>query len=531
LQKRLKMLKLREILRLSIDARLSQNQIAKALHTAKGTVNQTLKRFTKSKVPWPLPEGMKDSELFALLYTAPKAVLTDPAMPDLDASARSMGEPGASIQRMYEDFSAENPNGLKRSQFFEVVGAHLKLKKIHLRMDRKPGEKLYIDFAGTMLRISPAPGVTLKIPIFVCSLGASGKSFALPLKDQSTKSVLGALTLALEFFDGCPLAMVPDNMKSMVIHASFFNPILNDLAARFCQHHAMVLLPARPYKPRDKALVENSVRHLGNLLLWRLRKLPIDSVERAVELFQPVVYEFNNRIMPLYGQSREERFLAKDKPLLQPLPLAPFELLRIERELRVGADYHVRYDGNFYSIPYTYANMHTDAFTKKKVVEFFIDGARVASHILREAGLGETVTNALHMPHNHRAVRFSGKEHRLEAASLVGPYCRSVAEEIFAGAQHEELAIRRCRHLSVLGRQYGKGPLEIICEMALRLRVVSPVDIEAMLKLGLAAEKVATPKAVDAKSVDAKGVLLNHEYLRGKAAFLLNDENKGENDD
>jgi hypothetical protein len=116
--------------------------------------------------------------------------------------------------------------------------------------------------------------------------------------------------------------------------------------------------------------------------------------------------------------------------------------------------------------------------------------------------------------------------HRLEAASLVGPFCLSVAEEIFASAQHEELAIRRCRHLSQLGRQYGKGPLEIICEMALRLRVVSPVDIEAMLKLGLAAEKVATPKAVD-----TKGVLLNHEYLRGKAAFLLNDENKGENDD
>jgi transposase len=526
MQKRLKMLKIREILRLSLDADLSQNQVAQALRTAKGSVNETLKRFKASKVTWPLPDGMKDSELFALLYGARKATARANAVPDLEAAERSLSEEGACIQRLYEDFSMEHPNGLKRSQFFELVGSHLKRKNIHLRMDRKPGEKLYIDFAGTMLRIHPSPGVTIKIPIFVCSLGASGKSFALPLKDQSTKSVLEALAKTLAFYGGCPYVLVPDNMKSMVIHASFFNPILNDLAARFCQHHGMVLLPARPYKPRDKALVENSVRHLGNLLLWRLRKHPIDSVERAQELCLPIIHEFNDRQMPLYKQSRNERFIAKDKPVLRPLPQTPFELLRIERELRVGADYHVRFAGNFYSVPYTYANLRVDAFCKKKVVEFFIDGARIASHILRDSGMGETITNELHMTHSHRAVRFCGREHRLEAASLVGPHCRSIVEKIFANAQHEELAVRRSRHLAALGRKFGKGPLESICEMALRLEVDSPLDIEAMLKLGLNVEK-----DVAAKGVDTKGVLLNHEYLRGKAAFLLNDDNKGDDND
>jgi len=64
------MLKIREMLRLSLDAGLSQNQIALALQSAKGSVNQTLKRFKASGVTWPLPEGMKDSELIALLYGA-----------------------------------------------------------------------------------------------------------------------------------------------------------------------------------------------------------------------------------------------------------------------------------------------------------------------------------------------------------------------------------------------------------------------------------------------------------------------------
>ena len=109
----------------------------------------------------------------------------------------------------------------------------------------------------------------------------------------------------------------------------------------------------------------------------------------------------------------------------------------------------------------------------------------------------------------------------MEAADLIGPNCRSIAEKIFANAQHEELAVRRCRHLSQLGRQYGYGPLEIICEMALRLEVDSPLDIEAMLKLGLNVEKDVAPKVA----------LQNHEYLRGKAAFLLNDEIKGDDND
>ncbi|MDQ3003143.1 MAG: hypothetical protein M3Y08_18020, partial [Fibrobacterota bacterium] len=94
------------------------------------------------------------------------------------------------------------------------------------------------------------------------------------------------------------------------------------------------------------------------------------------------------------------------------------------------------------------------------------------------------------LAHAHRAVRFYGKEHRLEAAGLIGPNCRSIAEKIFANAQHEELAVRRCRHLSQLGRQYGKGPLEIICEMALRLEVESPLDVDSFPAEGILLTKM-----------------------------------------
>lgn len=527
------MFKVREILRMAFHSHLSQNQIAAALRCSKGVVNQTLKRFKESGVTWPLPDSLVDTEIHLLLYPKEKPYshpryLLPSSIPNLEEVEESLAEPGGSIQRLFEEYITLQPQGLKRSQYFQIVRTHLKTKQIHLRMDRKPGEKLFIDFAGTALRIHPSPSVTQKLPLFICSLGASGKCFAVPLKDQSTQSVLDALTLCLAFYGGCPWILVPDNMKSMVIKASYTNPILNELASRFCEHHGITLLPARPYKPRDKALVENSVRHLGNLILWRLRKVPLDSLERAQELCHQVVLEFNAKIMPLYKKSRDERFLELDKPCLQPLPNVPFEILRIDRNLRAGADYHVRLAGNFYSIPYSFANMHVDVLSKKKVAEFYIEGNRIASHVLREAHMGETVTSKNHLHPNHADFRFSGKEHRLEEAARIGPSTLAVAKKIFEHTPYLEVGLRRCRHLSVLAKSFGKDALEKICLLGLSAEIYLPEDLEAMLKLGLHLEK---SQNADQSSRGLKTASPPHENLRGKTEFTITYKIKGDEND
>jgi len=126
---------------------------------------------------------LKDSDLFTLLYGSVKSTRNARSIPNLESVESDLSQDGACIQRLFEDYAVENPEGLKRSQYFEVMVAHLKKKQIHLRMGRKSGEKLFIDFAGTLLRAHPSPGVTLTFPLFICSLGASGKCFALPLKN------------------------------------------------------------------------------------------------------------------------------------------------------------------------------------------------------------------------------------------------------------------------------------------------------------------------------------------------------------
>ena len=61
---------IREILRLSRESGLSQNQISKTLGLSKGVVQKTLSTFLKSKLPWPFPDGMADADVAAALWAA-----------------------------------------------------------------------------------------------------------------------------------------------------------------------------------------------------------------------------------------------------------------------------------------------------------------------------------------------------------------------------------------------------------------------------------------------------------------------------
>ena len=65
--------------------------------------------------------------------------------------------------------------------------------------------------------------------------------------------------------------MVPDNTKTAVSQACYYDPDLNPTYAEFAAHYHTAVMPARPYHPRDKAKVENSVLLVERWILARLR--------------------------------------------------------------------------------------------------------------------------------------------------------------------------------------------------------------------------------------------------------------------
>src|SRR5207245_4640312 len=94
-------------------------------------------------------------------------------------------------------------------------------------------------------------------------------------------------------------------------------------------------------------------------------------------------------------------FHSLEKPALTPLPAERFDMSQWARAT-VNIDYHIVFDGNFYSVPYTLVQQLVEVRSTPTTVEIFHKGNRIASH-LRSRGRGQTITMGEHSPRSDHA--------------------------------------------------------------------------------------------------------------------------------
>ena len=122
-----------------------------------------------------------------------------------------------------------------------------------MRQTHRAGDKLFIDYVGpTMPVICASSGEIRTAQIFVAVLGASNYTFAEATWSQSLPDWLGSHVRAFEFFGGTPVMLIPDNLKSGVSKACRYDPELNPSYQQLAAHYSVAVMPAKPYKPKDK---------------------------------------------------------------------------------------------------------------------------------------------------------------------------------------------------------------------------------------------------------------------------------------
>ena len=125
-----------------------------------------------------------------------------------------------------------------------------------VRQEHKAGEKMFVDWAGATIPVHDRhSGQAWQAPLFVATLGASSYTFAECARDQQMESWLRMHVRAFEYFGGIPALAVPDNTKTGVTRAHRYDPDLNPTYQQMAIHYGIGVVPARPYKPRDKACV------------------------------------------------------------------------------------------------------------------------------------------------------------------------------------------------------------------------------------------------------------------------------------
>src|SRR5207253_330193 len=152
------------------------------------------------------------------------------------------------------------------------------------RQEHRAGEKMFVDYAGATIPIhDPQSGDVHAAAVFVAVLGASSYTFAEATTGQDLRNWIGSHMRAFEFFGGTTEVVVPDNLKSAVTHPSYYEPDLNPTYRDLGEHYGVAIIPARPYRARDKAKAEVGVQVVQRWIVAALRKRKFFSLARSEE--------------------------------------------------------------------------------------------------------------------------------------------------------------------------------------------------------------------------------------------------------
>jgi transposase len=263
-----------------------------------------------------------------------------------------------------------------------------------------------------------------------------------------------------------------------------YEPDVNATYAEMAAHYGMAVIPARAYKPRDKAKAESGVLLAERWIIARLRDRRFFSVSEANAAIAGCVAEINARPFQKMDGSRRSLFESLERPALRPLPPDRYEFATW-RQARVNIDYHIEADRHYYSVPYQLAGQQVDVRLSAATVEVFHSSRRVASHP-RSSGRHRHSTDTAHMPESHRRHAEWTPSRIIDWAAKTGPATAGLVQAILAWTRpHPEQGYRSALGIIRLAGRHGPGRVEAACARALHLRSYSYRSVESILKHSL----------------------------------------------
>lgn len=503
-QARLSVRKIREVLRLKTEARLSDRQIAAVLGSARSTVQECLRRARTASLSWPLPVDLDDDELHERLYPRAPAPPRYPT-PDFAAIQRELATKGVTRMLLWQEYKAKHPDGCQYSAFCRDYDAWLGRQDAVMRFEHVPGDKLFVDYAGkTMAVVDRHTGEVDVAQVFVAALGASNYTYVEATLTQTVADWLGAHVRALEYFGGVPKAIVPDNLRSGVRRPCRYEPDLNPSYQDFAEHYGVAILPARVRKPRDKAKVEAGVQGVERWIMAPLRHRTFFSLGDLNVALREELERYNDRPLSKEAGTRQSRFLELDRPALGPLPAHRYEYATWKRA-KVFLDYHVELERRYYSVPYRLIGKTVDLRITAHTIEVYYRGQAVARH-LRGSGSRRFITEPGHRPERHRAVIELSHERLLERAEAIGPATAALLREQTERRIHPDEALRASLGILRLAHDFSATALEEACRRALELKTYSYRAVRTLIITSAPTTSASTP-------------LPAHDNVRGAGYF------------
>ena len=290
------MRRIRETLRLHLQAGLSYNEVARALKISKSVVGKYVLLARVAGVDWDTAQTLSDEALESRLYRPAVLRSSHQLAPDVALVHQELKRAGVTLMLLWEEYATGNPLAYKYTSFCIKYREFTRSQQRSMRQIHLAGEKLFVDYAGSTVPITcAATGEITQAQIFVATLGASNYTFACATPRQTTADWIGAQVQALEFIGGVPKLIVPDQTRALIKTPHRYDPEPNRTYEEFAKHYGCAVLAARPAHPRDKPKVEGSVLLVQRWILARLRNRRFFSLVEIKRAIAELLTDLNNR--------------------------------------------------------------------------------------------------------------------------------------------------------------------------------------------------------------------------------------------
>ena len=507
----LSMNKVKKILKL-LHVGTSQRQICVLARVHRLTVRKYEGIFTNHPFSYGQLLRLSDKELDQIVATPitenPTIAALNVLFPQMEIELKRKG---VTKHFLWERYLETNTEGVKYSQFCEYFRGYLKNKNISYVFEHKAGDKLMIDFAGKKMElIDPLTGEITEVEFFVGVLPSSGYAYAQACYSQKSLDFLGAISNCLAFFGGVPQAIVTDNLKPAVNKASKFDPEINKAMADFAEHYDTCILPTRAYSPKDKAMVESTVKLLYTRVYAPLYSQKFNSLTQLNETIFALIDAHNKMLLQGRDYSRRQTFETIEKQTLKPLPSNVFEIKKYQ-PAKAHPNCHVLLseDKHQYSVPYQFVGKTLSINYNNDTVEIYHKFDRIAVH-QRLKFAHKYTTNALHLHPRHQYYSSWSPDFFNKLALEIGENTHILMQTILRQGKHPEQSFKRCQGVLQLAKKYGNHKMEEASTVCVHYDLITYQKLEYFLSIKL-----------DMSMLEEKPPVINlkHENIRGDTYY------------
>ena len=478
------MAKVRQILSLYAQG-ISKKKISEQTGASRNTVKKYLRIYHREQLAWSDIEQMNDYALTVRFcpdeYREPckKAQTLMALFPEIE---KKLKRRGVTRTHLWKEYLQNHSDGYRFTSFCFYLDRWLNHSKPVMHIEHKAGDKLFIDFAGEKMHIiDKNTGEQIDVEVFAAILGCSQLTYVEAVASQTKEDLITACENAMHYIGGVPAAIVPDNLKSAVTKASKYEPKLNETFEDFANHYSTTVLPARSYRPKDKALVEGIVKIIYQRVYVSLDDQHFFSLEELNTAIKTALEVHNNQLLTGRDYSRRQQFEEIEKATLRPLPQYRYELKK-QYSATVMKNGHVSLaaDKHYYSVPYRFIGKKLKLIYNSTLVEIYYDYEKIASHP-RDMRPHKYTSVTEHLASNHQFVTEWSAEKFIADGKKIHDDVALYLAGVIETKTHPEAAYKSCMGILHFARKVGNERLANACRRAHRCGLFGYPHIENIL--------------------------------------------------